>query len=129
MPRPLFIALCMAASLLTVDAIVWMFIAEESIDYLVPIIDLSVVGLYAVLHRRNPTVILWTRTIALVWGVLGIVGLFLYDFSTPVAAYATVMGFIEIPTFLGLYLVLRMPSSKRYLDGTGVADAASSTTG
>ena len=115
MPILLVAAIVAAIAMLIHDAIRALWLEEAGWNYVVAAIDLAAIALFASLYRRNSKVTEWARSISLIWGLFGLGSVLLVDVSELGGRYLTAALAAEGIILLSLYFVLKLPSSKAYL--------------
>jgi hypothetical protein len=105
-----------AVSILAFDAIRAFQFEEPGWNYVVVVIDILAIALFALLHRRSLRITELARSVALIWGLFGIGSVLLFsDLSKLGPRYLTVALAAEGVILLMLYFVMKLPSSKQYL--------------
>ena len=115
MPILLVAAIVASIAILALDAIRALWLDEAGWNYVVVAIDLAAITLFASLYRRHSKVTEWARSVALVWGLFGLGSVLLLDVSDLGGRYMTAALAAEGAILLSLYFVLRLPSTKLYL--------------
>jgi TctA family transporter len=114
LPLALVIAVCASVAVLALDAIYHLLTPVFGLEYTIVAFDLAAVVFLLLLHRRHPKIIDWVQWIAIIWGGFGLYSALTDEPLLTGNKVLDVIPYLEC-LLLGLFVVMKLPSSKRYL--------------